>query len=387
MTRKIIIYCLFFLTAYLIFQSLIAFSSTNDTKADLDTPYNSIYTHLSFLQHDNYKPKVSAKALNTTRINPENAEDLAIKLKRIFDGRGLMVTMEQIPKESNYFDSSSQEHKYILFPEIPDIYLQKYGNKWLYSLETVAHIEDIYKSTFPIDAFTFIDELPEFWKISILTIHLWQITGLLLAAILCCAIYVISYWILSYLLVKVSSKFFKHKLYIKYIKPISKPISLFLVFWIFDQLVSALGMPVKVSFIIGLIIRAIQPILITFIVFRLSDFFVDILASLASKTKSSIDDHLVPFVSKGLRFVIIIFGVLYFFSNVGIDITPLIAGVSIGGLAFALAAQDTVKNLFGSLTIFTDQPFQIGDWIVADGAEGTVEEVGIRSTRIRTFYN
>ena len=65
--------------------------------------------------------------------------------------------------------------------------------------------------------------------------------------------------------------------------------------------------------------------------------------------------------------------------------TALVAGLSIGGLAIALAAQETIKNLFGSITIFADRPFKVGDWILADNIEGDVEEIGFRSTRIRTF--
>ncbi|MDH5610267.1 MAG: mechanosensitive ion channel family protein, partial [Cyclobacteriaceae bacterium] len=66
---------------------------------------------------------------------------------------------------------------------------------------------------------------------------------------------------------------------------------------------------------------------------------------------------------------------------------PLLTGLSIGGLAFALAAQDTIKNFFGSLMIFIDKPFQIGDWITSGDIDGTVEEVGFRSSRVRTFRN
>ena len=69
------------------------------------------------------------------------------------------------------------------------------------------------------------------------------------------------------------------------------------------------------------------------------------------------------------------------------DVASLIAGLGIGGLAFALAAQDTIANLFGSATIFASRPFQIGDWVNVNGTEGVVESVGFRSTRIRTFYN
>jgi MscS family membrane protein len=70
---------------------------------------------------------------------------------------------------------------------------------------------------------------------------------------------------------------------------------------------------------------------------------------------------------------------------VGVNVATLVAGLSIGGLAFALAAQDTIKNIYGGFTIFTDRPFRIGDRIKVDGFDGFVENIGIRSTRIRTL--
>jgi MscS family membrane protein len=70
----------------------------------------------------------------------------------------------------------------------------------------------------------------------------------------------------------------------------------------------------------------------------------------------------------------------------GINVMSLLAGLGLGGLALALAAQDTAANLFGSITILLDTPFKVGDWIKVGDTEGTVEEVGFRSTRIRTFY-
>ncbi|MFA7627006.1 MAG: mechanosensitive ion channel family protein [Candidatus Kapaibacterium sp.] len=387
MTKKIIIYCLFLLSAYLIFQAIFVFAQSGKSEVDLTSPHNTIHNHLFNLQKDNYKPELSAKSLNSSRIKLEEAEELSIKLKRIFDGRGLLVEMDAIPDEPNYLDSVTMQRRFFPFPEIPEIYVEKYGSKWLYSIETVRHINDLYKSTFPLDTFSFIGELPEFLRISIFDIFVWQIIALLLTAGFCYLLFYLFYWVFGYLLVKLSEKYFKHKLYLKYIKPVSKPLSLFLIFWVFSQMIVLIGLPIKISYYISLMVRAVQPILITIIIFRLSEFVVDIFSNFAEKTSSTIDDQLVPFFSKVLKVVIVILGILYFFNNVGIDITPLLAGVSIGGLAFALAAQDTVKNLFGSLTIFTDQPFQIGDWIVFDGTEGTVEEVGIRSTRIRTFYN
>jgi MscS family membrane protein len=83
----------------------------------------------------------------------------------------------------------------------------------------------------------------------------------------------------------------------------------------------------------------------------------------------------------------VVIGGLFILQNLNVNITALLAGISIGGLAIALAAQDTLKNFFGSLMIFIDKPFSVGHWITSGDLDGTVEEVGFRSTRIRTFRN
>jgi len=102
-------------------------------------------------------------------------------------------------------------------------------------------------------------------------------------------------------------------------------------------------------------------------------------------TESKLDDQLVPIVRKACRVVIILLALVMIIQNLGYSVSSLLAGLGLGGLAFALAAKDSLANMFGSITIFTDRPFQVGDWIKAPGVEGTVEDVGFRSTRIRTF--
>ena len=115
--------------------------------------------------------------------------------------------------------------------------------------------------------------------------------------------------------------------------------------------------------------------------------FGNVLAGMAAKTATTMDDQLVPFITKTLKVTVVVFGALVALQNFGVNVMSLLAGLGIGGLAIAFAAQDTVANLFGSVTILMDHPFKIGDWIKVGDTEGTVEEVGFRSTRIRTFYN
>jgi len=123
---------------------------------------------------------------------------------------------------------------------------------------------------------------------------------------------------------------------------------------------------------------------------RLGYAMVDVVDSrmrdLAANQKSSVSDMLAFLVSRMLKITIVILILLQAVTVfIGKPLTSVIAGLGIGGLAFALAAQDTLKNFFGSLALFTDKPFQIGERVFIDGHDGPVEDVGLRSTRIRTL--
>lgn len=118
--------------------------------------------------------------------------------------------------------------------------------------------------------------------------------------------------------------------------------------------------------------------------YRLVDLFSAHFEAHAAQTASRFDDLLVPMLRKASKIVILAFGALFVADNLNVDISSLLAGLGLGGLAFALAAQDTVKNLFGSVTVLVDKPFQVGDFVTIGDVQGTVTEVGFRSTRLRT---
>jgi MscS family membrane protein len=121
--------------------------------------------------------------------------------------------------------------------------------------------------------------------------------------------------------------------------------------------------------------------------YRLMDLVSVYLIYLASKTATKLDDMLIPLLRKIAKVFVLAIGIVFVLQNLSVEVGSLLAGLGIGGLAFALAAKDTVSNIFGSITVLFDQPFQIGDWVVVGDVEGTVERVGFRSTRVRTFYN
>ncbi len=121
--------------------------------------------------------------------------------------------------------------------------------------------------------------------------------------------------------------------------------------------------------------------------YRLVDVIEYYLNRLVGKTETKLDDMLVPIVRKALRITIAIIAVLLISENLlGAErVKSLLFSAGIGGIAVALAAKDTIANFFGSITIFTDRPFQMGELVKIGDHLGPVEEVGFRSTRIRTL--
>jgi len=127
-------------------------------------------------------------------------------------------------------------------------------------------------------------------------------------------------------------------------------------------------------------------IAVAYALYRLVDVAEYYLNRVVRKTETTLDDMLVPVIRKSLRITISIIAALFIAESIAGDrVTSLIMGAGVGGIAIALAAKDTIANFFGSITIFADRPFQIGELVKIEGHYGAIEEVGFRSTRIRTL--
>ena len=117
--------------------------------------------------------------------------------------------------------------------------------------------------------------------------------------------------------------------------------------------------------------------------------FIDAIAILAleqsDRTTTPIDNTLVPTLRKALKAFLAIVVFVVVVQNLGYSVSGLLGALGVGGLAMALAAKDTLANLFGGVTILIDRPFRPGDWVSFNDSDGVVEEIGLRSTRIRTF--
>jgi len=116
-----------------------------------------------------------------------------------------------------------------------------------------------------------------------------------------------------------------------------------------------------------------------------NSLFAEYLTPLAKSTESVLDDQIISIFRKGINLIIICLTTLVAISNAGYNIGTLLAGLGIGGLALALAAQDTVGNFFGGVTLIADKPFKINDRVQVHGHDGDIIDIGLRSTRLRTI--
>jgi MscS family membrane protein len=148
-----------------------------------------------------------------------------------------------------------------------------------------------------------------------------------------------------------------------------------------------IGLPGNILVILEVAVKFFTVVAAIWTTFIMIDLVMRYLMKKAEGTDTKFDDLLLPLVSKVLKTFTICIGLILFADVFELKITALIGGLGLGGMALALASQDALGNVFGSFLVLIDRPFEIGDWIIFEDHEGTVESMGIRSTRIRTFYN
>ncbi len=150
---------------------------------------------------------------------------------------------------------------------------------------------------------------------------------------------------------------------------------------------SLIGLPNAILVILLVGLKFYTVVAAVWTSFRFVDIVTRFMQRKALGTDTKFDDLLIPLFRKGLKIFAVCVGMILFADIFSLDVTALVGGLGIGTAALAFASQDMLSNVFGSVTVLADRPFEIGDWIVTDGVEGTVESVGMRSTRVRTFYN
>ncbi|MEZ4775728.1 MAG: mechanosensitive ion channel family protein [Bacteroidia bacterium] len=374
-----------FIFPYAFFLPLHAQTDTTEAIYSLETPQATVSRHLYYLQPETFNGSLAAETVFGDDISDEDRLNVAVKIKDIFDARGDFVQLELIPNNPDFVDSVSGKQRYIIFPDkYPGIYVEKYGNRWLYSQSTVNSIQVIYDQVFVIETEVLKDLTPTVAKKQFLGLQVWQYEGMLIILVVCLVIYLLFNWILGMVVRKVVPRFFdKSTIDTNTIPPLVKPMSwLLLVLLISHYFMPLLLLPISFGKTLSTLLKIAAPVFGVLVFYRLVEVIASVFKNLAGRTSSTMDDQLVPLLTKSGKLVVVVFGIIFVLQNLGVNVNALLAGVSIGGLALALAAQDTVRNFIGSISIFVDRPFMIGEFIETSDFSGSVVEVGVRSTRL-----
>lgn len=207
---------------------------------------------------------------------------------------------------------------------------------------------------------------------------------------------------LNYLIRQIIQRIAKRQIkYATVLKHIEQPaglmsaafIWLFLLNFMPPLWVSLGGIPVFLSKpIIGamtILIKVIVGSGLVWAVYNLADWLIEHFVKRVSSigSHSSWQTHFMPFITRFVRMGVVCFGGLLVLQSIGINVISLMAGLGLGGVALALAAKDSAANVLAYINIMMDKPFSTGDWIAFNNIEGTVMEVGLRSCKIKTFYD
>ena len=217
------------------------------------------------------------------------------------------------------------------------------------------------------------------------TVGQWAISMAIIVGTLVAA--KIVYWVFGRIMKKLTSKT-KTRLDDLMVDMLEEPIVLVITIAGVWFALNRLFFPEKIQEWINTVYWVIITLTVAWLIARLVDALIkEYIVPLTRKTEGDLDDQIIPIMRKAIRATIWILGIVIALNNAGYNIGALLAGLGIGGLALAMAAKDTVANIFGGITIFTDKPFKINDRVKIGGFDGTITEIGIRSTRLKTLEN
>jgi len=320
--------------------------------------------------------------------------ELAVQLKNILD------RTELIDPETISDDPHAQPYVFLTSPQGDVVIRRQPSGEWLFSAATVAAIPDLFRSVENKDVVEGVEvaseslspglwlrsKMPRSMLRTVFILELWQWLGLLILALLGIVVdrivvFIAEAWVARWLRSRV------HKVEEIGLRKALRPLGLVAMALVWSAGLRFLYLSVSVLSVLEVAVRFVLATGAVWAAYRLVDILAALLEERARHTHNRFDDLLVPLIRKSLKVFIAAFGLVFIAETLEMDISSLLAGLGLGGLAVALAAQDAVKNLFGSLMVLVDRPFSVGDWVVVGDFEGVVEEVGFRSIRIRTFYN
>lgn len=365
---------------------------------DLRSPRSTVATFLAAMDPSDGKIEIqrALKTLDTSEIPelvlPERSEEAAVKLY------AALTHVDFTPAKAP--STTTQDAIQLTDVAGHGIHLERQGPNWHFSKVTVSDIPNIFReiegSLSKKDMRQLADvatpwlairtHIPERLKSTTFLVEDWQWIAGFLAILVLLLVHRLIILVFRWIIIAALSPRLGLPPTIN-LQPLGRPVAVALLATALQLYLLTIDLPMDVYTKAVEWISTVRIVALSVLGIYLVEVFGERLTSRAAKTPSTVDDILYPLVQKALWVLVIVIGMAQILTVHGVDVSGLVAGLGLGGLAFALAAKDTVENIFGSVAILLDQPFRVGDAINVGGVTGTVEQIGLRSTRIRTPEN
>lgn len=350
------------------------------------SPRAAVETVFYWLELGRFDPARAAECLDGSGRSARQLEVMAQKVRSVYGDRKLRVDLERLSDEGDWVHPVTGRAEVAPHPDLPAVLVRRAPNglwQWPRSSLDRINVLDQEKS---LISESVIARLPDWMRSDLLGIETWQFLALSTLFVLGLIVRKIIQFIVKRRVSKLIERLGRQGA-ANLVATFASPGATLVMAVVLRMLYPQLRLPYGAVMALNLSVRMMVVVSLVWAAYRFVDVIADVLSQKAAKTESKLDDQLVPLVRKALKIVTVVAGALSILQNLNVNVASLLAGLGIGGVAIALAAKDTVANFFGSVMIFVDKPFQIGDWVSIAGVEGIVEEVGFRSTRVRTFYN
>lgn len=341
-------------------------------------------------------------------LKTEKGEEFAAQLKNILD-RDHVIVYEEIAQE---YDAAPQEilvdpldtsgRRRIVLAAIP-IEEGSEVVEWKFTKESLAILNDLWDTTYkdrqPIAGFQseapkvmalqlrdWMNDKAPFLMNELFLFENWKWLGLLFSIMLGMVVSRFA----TFFLVRIIRRVFSEenmRLDEKLERDFIRPIRVGIMAWVWWLALKPLSLPGDILSKLKIAITTVSCMAFVWGIYRLVDILGTYITKKALLTENKYDDMIVPLIVRSLKLFIICVGAIWVLEMNNFETVKILAGFGLFGMAMALAAKDTLGNIFGSLTVLMDRPFEIGDWVQIGDVDGSVEQVGIRSTRVRTFYN
>lgn len=355
------------------------------------TPRGAISGYLDAVSNNNFKRASQYFNLTRAQKKDDQRQRLVSNLQNVLDNSGNLLPYSML---SNDFTGKTDDD---LAPELDvfgtmtvdgelvRLYVENISKKedpplWLISSGTIDVISSLKKAKeMPLDRY-----LPNYFKDTVVGgVPIGHWLAIIIIIVLTYYIAKITFILLIWLLKLVWKKSATDPV-LGVVTAFAVPFQIYFSVWMFIIFSQQIGISIIVRQKFSGITMIVGIVAFLLLLWRLTDFISGISRRRMNRHGRASAVSIILFLRRFIKIAIIVFGGILILSTIGYDVTAGLAALGIGGIALALGAQKSVENFVGSVTLIADQPIRIGDYCTAAGVTGTVEQIGMRSTRIRT---